>query len=159
MKINVVLHKIQISRSSGWRWWNMNYFTGIQLDINGGSISLRSGTGPLQGLWGVLPHVDANKSVTRRYSSPALCGEQIVAFGEGWGGRSDLSGRSIYHRDKTLPILSADCQEPSAKHIQEMHASEYFHWINTPICKWRQYLRVEGSRGMRLLYFRCIFQI
>lgn len=39
--------------------------------------------GPLQGLRGVLPHVDTNKSVTRRDSSPALCREQIVAFGEG----------------------------------------------------------------------------
>lgn len=43
------------------------------------------------------------------------------------GGRSDLSERSIYHRDKMLLVLSADRQEPSAKHIQEMHASEYFH--------------------------------
>lgn len=82
--------------------------------------------GPLQGLRGVLPHVDTNKSVTRRDSSPALCREQIVVFGEGWGGRSDLPERSIYHRDKTLPILSADRQEPSAKHIQEMHILNIF---------------------------------
>lgn len=86
LKRNIAFHKkIQASRSSQWPRWSMKYFTGIQLDINRGSISLRSGPGPLQGLWGVLPHVDTNKSVTRRDSSPALRREQIVAFGEGWG--------------------------------------------------------------------------
>lgn len=73
-----------------YRWSSL---LDIQLDINGGSISLGSGLEALSGVWGVLPHADTNKSVTPRRSVSRLLegtncvfrGRERGEWGEEWG--------------------------------------------------------------------------